>query len=90
MATKGSVGGFAAKRPDHLLPEGREWPPASAAGFAAKRPDHLHTESRRWPPKGQQQIWQQRDQITYPLKAGDSHQRVGSKFYSKDTRSLTN
>ena len=47
MTTEGSVAGFAAKRPDHLLSEGREWPPESAAGFAAKRPDHLHSESRR-------------------------------------------
>ena len=39
----------------------------SAAGFAAKRPDHLHTEGRRWPPKGQQQVLQQRDLITYFL-----------------------
>ena len=65
MATKGSVGGFAAKRPDHLLPEGREWPPASAAGL------------------------QKRDQITYILRAGDGHQRVSSRFGSKETRSLT-
>ena len=27
MATKGSAAGFEAKRPDHLLPEGRRWPP---------------------------------------------------------------
>jgi hypothetical protein len=47
----------------------------SAAGFAAKGPDHLHTESRRWPPKGQQQVLQQRDQITYTLKVGDDHQK---------------
>src|SRR6202044_3997517 len=45
MATKGSAAGFAAKRPDHLLPEGR-----------------------RWPPKGQWQVLQQRDQITYFLR----------------------
>ena len=43
----------------------------SAAGFAAKRPDHLHSEGRRWPPKGQQQVLQQRDQITYQLRVGD-------------------
>src|SRR6202044_2983741 len=39
----------------------------STAGFAAKRPDHLLPEDRRWPPKGQQQVLQQRDQITYSL-----------------------
>jgi hypothetical protein len=61
----------------------------SAAGFAAKRPDHLHAEDRRWPLKGQQQVLQQRDQITYNLKAGYGQQRVSSKFYSKETRSLT-
>jgi hypothetical protein len=66
MATKGSAAGFAANRPDHLLPEGR-----------------------RWPPKGQQQVLQQTDQITYNLKAGDSHQRVSSRFCRKQTRSLT-
>ena len=66
MATKGSAAGFAAKRPDHLLPEGR-----------------------RWPPKGQQQVLQQTDQITYSLRAGDGHQRVRSRFFSKETRSLT-
>ena len=58
----------------------------SAAGFAAKRPDHLHTEGRRWPPKGQQQVLQHRDQITYSLRAGDGHQRVNSRFSSKETR----
>ena len=57
MATKGSAAGFAAMRPDHLLPEGR-----------------------RWPPKGQQQVLQQKEQITYILRAGDGHQRVSSKF----------
>ena len=56
MGTKGSVTGFAEKRPDHLLSEGREWPTVLAADFAAMKPDHLHTESRRWPSKGQQQI----------------------------------
>ena len=61
----------------------------SAEGFAAKRPDHLHPEGRRWPPKGQQLVLQQRDQITYYLRAGDDHQRVSSRFCSKETRSLT-
>src|SRR6202020_1200048 len=61
----------------------------SAAGFAAKRPDHLHAEGRRWPPKGQQQVLQQRDQITYSLRAGYGHQRISSRFCSKETRSLT-
>ena len=61
----------------------------SAAGFAAKRPDHLLPEGRRWPPKGQQEILQQRGQITYILRAGNGHQRVSSRFYSKETRSLT-
>ena len=84
MATKGLVGGFAArKRPDHLLSESREWPPASAAGFAAKRPDHLHTESRKWSPKGQQHVLQQRDQITYCLRAGDGHQWVSSSVATR-------
>ena len=57
----------------------------STAGFAAKRPDHLLPEDRRWPPKGQQQVLQQRDQITYALRAGDSHQRVSSRFCNKKT-----
>jgi hypothetical protein len=55
----------------------------SAAGFAAKRPDHLLPEGRRWPPKGQQQVLQQRDQITYILRAGDGHQWVSSSFATK-------
>jgi hypothetical protein len=59
------------------------------AGIAAKRPDHLHAEGRRWPLKGQQQILQQRDQITYTLRAGDGHQSVNSRFSSKETPSLT-
>ena len=62
----------------------------SAIYFAAKSPDHLLSEGRRWPPKGQQQVLQQRDQITYFLRAGDGHQGVSSKFCSKETRSLTN
>ena len=61
----------------------------SAAGFAANRPDHLQSEGRRWPPKGQQQVLQQTDQITYSLRAGDGHQRVNGKFCSKQTKSLT-
>ena len=61
----------------------------SATGFAAKRPDHIHSESRRWPPKGQLQVLQQRDQITYILRAGDGHQRVNSRFFSQETGSLT-
>src|ERR1700735_1296840 len=113
MAAKGSAAGFVAKRPDHLLSEGRRWPPkdqqqvcsketrsltnwrqematkGSAAGFVEKIPDHLLSEGRRWPPKGQQQVLQQRDQITYFLWAGDGHQRVSSRFCSKETRSLT-
>jgi hypothetical protein len=52
----------------------------SAAGFAAKKPDHLHPEGKRWPPKGQQQVLQQRDQITYILRAGNGHQKVSSRF----------
>ena len=43
-----------------------------ATGFAAKRPDPLHTEGRRWPPKGQHQVLEPRDQITYFLRA-DGH-----------------
>jgi hypothetical protein len=61
----------------------------SAAGFAAKRPDHLQAEGRRWPPKGQQQVLQQKDQITYRLRGGDGHQWVSSRFFSKEIRSLT-
>ena len=49
----------------------------STADFSVKRPDHLHTESRRWPPN-QQQVLQQRDQVTYILRAGDGHQRVSA------------
>jgi hypothetical protein len=60
-----------------------------AAGFAAKRPDYLQSEGKRWPPKGQQQVLQQRDQITYILRAEDGHQRVSSKFCRKKTKSLT-
>ena len=60
-----------------------------SAGFVAKRPDHLLSKGRRWPPKDQQQVLQQRDQITYPLRVGDGHQRVSSRFCSKETRSLT-
>ena len=61
----------------------------SAAGFAANRPDHLLSEGRTLPPKGQQQVLQQRDQITYSLRAGDGHQKVSSRFCGKETRSLT-
>ena len=61
----------------------------SAAGFAAKRPDHLRSKGRIWPPKGQQQVLQQKDLITYSLRAGDGNQRVSSRFCSKETRSLT-
>ena len=57
----------------------------SAAGFAAKRTDHLPPEGRRWQWKGQQQVLQQRDQITYSLKAGDGQQQV----LQKKIRSLT-
>ena len=61
----------------------------STAGLAEKRLDHLHTEGRRWPPKGQQQVLQQKNQITYILRAGDDQQRVSSRFCSKKARSLT-
>jgi hypothetical protein len=61
----------------------------SEAGFSANRPDHLLSEGRRWPPKGQQQVLQQTDQITYNLRAGDGHQRVSSRFCNKQSRSLT-
>ena len=56
----------------------------STEGFAAKRADHLLPERKRWPPKGQQQVLQQRDQITYILETGDGHQRVRSGFHSKE------
>src|ERR1700691_2786771 len=56
----------------------------SAAGFAAKRPGHLLSEGRRWPPKGQQQVLQQKDYITYFLRAGDGHQKVHSEFVRKE------
>ena len=90
MATKGSAEGFAPNRPDHLLPEGGKWPPKGQQKvFLPKRPDHLQTEGRKWPPKSQQKVLLQRDQITYPLRAGDGHQRVRSRFCSKETRLLT-
>ena len=78
---KGQHQVFSAKRADHLQAEGRKWPrTGSAADFAAKRLDHLLPEGRRWPPKGQQQVLQQRDQITYPLRVGDDHQRSIATF----------
>ena len=81
MATKGSAEGFATKRPDHSLSREQEMTTkGSAEGFAAKRPDHLLSEGRRLPPKGQEQALQQREQITYPLRVGDDHQRVNSNF----------
>ena len=55
----------------------------SAAGFAEKRPDHLLSKGRRWPPKGQQQVLQQRDLITYNLRVGDGHQRVSSMVFQQ-------
>ena len=58
----------------------------SVADFTANRPDHLLPDDRRWPPKGQQQVLQQTDQITYILRTGDGHQRVSSRFSSKQTR----
>ena len=60
-----------------------------SAGFTAKRPDHLQAEGGRWPPKGQQHVFQQKDQIIYRLRAGDGHQRVSGRFHSKETRALT-
>ena len=60
----------------------------SAASFSAIRPDHLHTEGRTWPPKSQQQVLQQRDHITYFLRAGDAHQRI-NRFWGKEARLLT-
>ena len=38
---------------------------------------------------GQQQVLQQKTQITHPLRAGDGHQRVSSRYCSNETRSLT-
>ena len=61
----------------------------STVGFAAKISDHLHPERRRWAPKGQEQNFQQKDQITYILRVGDQHQRVNSRIFSKQTKSLT-
>ena len=55
----------------------------SAAGFTEKRPDHLQSEGRRGPSKGQQRVLQQRDQITYILRAGDGHQRSPAGFALK-------
>ena len=86
MAIKRSAAGLAAKRPDHLLPEGKRWPPEGQQQVLQQRPDHLHSEGRRWPPKGQQQVLQQKYQITYILKAGDGHQRVSSRFGNKESR----
>ena len=87
MVTKGSAAGVVAKRPDHLLPEGRGQPPKGQQQlFVVKTLDHLLPEGRRWPPKGQQWILQQRDQITDKLRAGDGHQRISSRFYSKETK----
>ena len=81
---RGSAAGFVAKRADHLLPDGRRWEPKrSAAGFAEKRPDHLPTEGRIQPPKGQPQVLQQRDLITYSLQAGDGHQSVSRRFATR-------
>jgi hypothetical protein len=61
----------------------------STAGFASKKLDHSLPEGRRWSPKDQQQFLQQTDQITYFLRARDGHQSVRSRFFSKQTRSLT-
>ena len=55
----------------------------SAAGLAAKRPDHLLAEIRRWPPNGQQQILQQRDQITYILKAEMATKQLAAGLSAK-------
>ena len=55
----------------------------SAAGFATKRPDHLQPEGRIWATKSQQQVLQQRDQITYILRAVDGHQRSAAGFTAK-------
>ena len=88
MATKYLGAGFATKGPDHLHTGGRKWTKGLAAGFEERRPDHLQSYGRRWSPKGQQQVLQQREQITYFLEAGDGHQRVSSRFCSKETRSL--
>ena len=61
----------------------------SATGFSTKTPDHLLSESRRQPTKGQGQVWQQRDQITYSLRTGDGYQKVSNICCSKEPRSLT-
>ena len=60
MTTKGSTTVFAAKGPDHLLPEGK-----------------------KWPPKGQQQVFQKRDQITYKLRVGDANKGSIAGFAAK-------
>ena len=60
----------------------------STEGFAAKRADHLLPERKRWPPKGQQQVLQQRDQITYILKAGDDHQK-GQQIFLQQGGQIT-
>ena len=89
MATKGSAEGFAPKRPDHLLPKGRKWPPKGQQKVLPQRDQILLPEGKGWPPKGQQKVLLQRDQITYFLRAGNGHQRVSRRFGSKETRSLT-
>ena len=47
----------------------------SATGFTAKAPDHLLPEGRRMATNGSVAVLQQRDQITYILRAGDDHQK---------------
>ena len=89
MANKGSVAGFVAKDLIIYILRTEDSHQGLGAGLVANRPDHLLPEARRWPPKGQPQVLQQRDQITYPLKAGNGHQKVSSRFCSKETRSLT-
>ena len=89
MATKGSAEGFAPKRTDHLLPEGRKWPPKGQQQVLPQRDQTTHSLGRKWPPKGQQKVLLHIDQITHSLRAGNSHQRINRRFCCKVTRSLT-
>jgi hypothetical protein len=55
----------------------------SAAGFVAKKPDHLHPKGRKWPAKGQQQVFEQRDQITHTLRAEMATKGSAAGFAAK-------
>jgi hypothetical protein len=51
---RGSAGGFAVNRADHVLPEGGTGRKRVSRAFAVNRADHVHPEGETGPREGQQ------------------------------------